>query len=92
MSPDTLRISLPHFDYMSQKNTYSGSQGRFRYKFFPGENGDGEKVLNAAVYADNCYEVEAEAGRVTAKEFPYSEEGTREAEAWIREQYVSGKA
>ena len=92
MTRKTLQIALPHFDYMSQKNTYSGSQGTFRYKFFPGENADGEKVLNAAVYADNCYEVELEAGRVTLKEFPYSEEGTREAEAWIREQYVPGEA
>lgn len=79
-------ISLPRFDYMSQKNTYSGSIGRFRYKFFPEKKDDIDTVLVAAYYFDNCYEVELEAGRVTRKEFAYSDEGIDEAQDWLLSQ------
>lgn len=79
-------ISLPRFDYMSQKNTYSGSIGRFRYKFFPEKKDDIDTVLVAAYYFDNCYEVELEAGRVTRKEFAYSNEGIDEAQDWLLSQ------
>ena len=51
----TLNISLPRFDYMCQNNTFSGSQGRFRYKFFPEKKDDIDTVLVAACYFDNCY-------------------------------------
>lgn len=87
MTQDKLNISLPRFDYMSQKNTYSGSQGRFRYKFFPEAKDEVDTVLVAAVYYDNCYEVELEAERVTRAEFAYSNEGIDEAQAWIAAQY-----
>ncbi len=89
MSSNPLLIALPRFDYMSQKNTYSGSQGRFRYKVFPDPDRDGGPVFAAAVYSDNCYEVELEADRVTRKDFEYSEAGIDAAEAWIREQYAA---
>lgn len=82
----TANFSLPRFDYMSQNNTYSGSIGRFRYKFFPEKKDDIETVLVAATYFDNCFEVEAEAGRVTRKEFPYSDAGIDDAEAWLETQ------
>ncbi len=82
-----LNISLPRFDYMCQKNTYSGSQGRFRYKFFPESKDDGETVLVAACYLDNCYEVELEHDRVTSQEFEYSNDGIDAAQAWISAQY-----
>ena len=82
-----LNISLPRFDYMCLKNTYSGSQGRFRYKFFPEKKDDVDTVLVAACYFDNCYEVELEAGRVTRQEFEYSNEGIDAAQAWLSAQY-----
>ena len=80
-------ISLPRFDYMCQNNTYSGSIGRFRYKFFPEKKDEIETVLVAAFYFDNCYEVEAEAGRVTRAEFAYSNEGIDDAQAWLIARY-----
>lgn len=79
-------ISLPRFDYMSQNNTYSGSIGRFRYKFFPEKKDDIDTVLVAAYYFDNCYEVELEAGRVTREEFAYSNEGIDQAQEWLLSQ------
>lgn len=72
---------------MSQKNTYTGSQGAFRYKFFPEKKDDIDTVLVAACYMDNCYEVELEAGRVVRAEFEYSEKGIDDAQAWICGQY-----
>ena len=71
---------------MSQNNTYSGSIGRFRYKFFPEKKDDIDTVLVAAYYFDNCYEVEQEAGRVTRREFAYSNEGIDEAQEWLLSQ------
>lgn len=82
----TPAISLPRFDYMSQNNTYSGSIGRFRYKFFPEKKDDIDTVLVAAFYFDNCYEVELEAGRVTREEFAYSNEGIDKAQEWLLSQ------
>lgn len=79
----SLKVQLPRFDYMCQKNTYSGGLGRFRYKFFPLKKDEIDTVLVAAVYYDNCYEVEKEAGRVTEQEFPYSNEGIDQAEQFI---------
>ena len=84
---NTPEIRLPRFDYMSQKNTFSGSIGRFRYKFFPEKKDEIDTVLVAAFYFDNCYEVEEEAGRVTRAEFAYSDAGIDEAEAWLMTQY-----
>lgn len=81
------KIWLPMFDYMCQKNTYSGSLGDFRYKFYPYEKDDIEKVFIAAVYRDNCFEVEDAAGRTLKQEFPYEEDGIIAAEQWIMEQY-----
>ncbi len=75
---------------MSQNNTYTGSQGAFRYKFFPEKQDDIDTVLVAACYRDNCYEVEQEAGRVVRAEFEYSEQGIDAAQAWICEQYDAG--
>lgn len=72
---------------MCQKNTYSGSHGRFRYKFFPEKKEDDETVLVAASYLDHCYEVELDAGRVTTKEFEYSNDGIDAAQDWLSEQY-----
>lgn len=89
MSREALQITLPRFDYMSQKNTYSGSLGRFRYKFFPDRDGNEEPVFTAAVYYDNCYEVELDAGRVTRETFPYSDAGIDAAEAWIAGHYAA---
>lgn len=91
MSAETLNIALPRFDYMSQNNTYSGSQGRFRYKFFPESKDEIDTVLVAARYFDNCYEVELEAGRVVRAEFPYSDEGIDAAEAWLKEQFAAAE-
>ena len=83
-----LTVSLPRFDYMCQKNTYSGSCGRFRYKFFPRKKDDIDTVLVAAVYYDRCYELEQEAGRVTEQEFDYSNDGVDLAEQFIVSQYM----
>ncbi len=79
-------IKLPGFDYMSQKNTYSGSVGDFRYKFFPEKKDDIETVFVAAVYRDNCFEVEDAAGRTVKAEFPYEPNGITAATQWIMEQ------
>lgn len=79
-------IKLPGFDYMSQKNTYSGSVGNFRYKFFPEKKDDIETVFVAAVYRDNCFEVEDAAGRTVKAEFPYEPDGIVSATRWITEQ------
>lgn len=76
-------IKLPRFDYMSQGNTFSGSVGNFRYKFFPRRIDESASVFVAATYRDNCFEVEDEAGRTVKKEFEYSPEGIAEAEAWV---------
>lgn len=84
-------IKLPGFDYMSQKNTYSGSVGNFRYKFFPEKKDDIETVFVAAVYRDNCFEVEDAAGRTIKSEFPYAPDGILSATAWIKEQFETGK-
>lgn len=85
-----VNISLPHFDYICQKNTYSGSIGDFRYKIFPVKKDEIDTVLTAAVYFRNCYETEKEAGRVTEQEFAYSEAGIREAEQFLKQQYLNG--
>ncbi len=79
-------IKLPGFDYMCQKNTYSGSVGNFRYKFFPVKKDDIETVFVAAVYRDNCFEVEDAAGRTVKSEFSYEPDGILSAEQWINEQ------
>lgn len=79
-------IKLPGFDYMSQKNTYSGSVGDFRYKFFPEKKDDIETVFVAAVYRNNCFEVEDAAGRTVKAEFPYEPDGIVSATQWITEQ------
>lgn len=79
-------IKLPGFDYMSQKNTYSGSVGDFRYKFFPEKKDDIETVFVAAVYRNNCFEVEDAAGRTVKAEFPYEPDGIVSATQWIMEQ------
>ncbi|MCR4746917.1 MAG: hypothetical protein K5836_00440 [Clostridiales bacterium] len=76
-------IRIPRFDYMCQKNTYSGSVGSFRYKVFPKNINETDKVFVAATYRNNCFEVEDAAGRTEKKEFEYSPEGLLEAEAWI---------
>lgn len=80
-------IKLPKFDYMSQKNTYSGSIGDFRYKFFYENKDEIETVFVAAVYKTNCFEVEDAAGRTIKREFTYDPDGIAAAEAWIIEQY-----
>lgn len=82
-----INIQLPGFDYMSQKNTYSGSIGDFRYKFFPVKKDDIETVFVAAVYRDNCFEVEDDAGRTVKAEFPYEPDGIVQAQEWIVGQY-----
>ena len=79
-------IKLPRFDYMSQGNTFSGSVGNFRYKFFPKMINETDMVFVAATYRDNCFEVEDAAGRTVKKEFEYSSEGIDTAQAWISEQ------
>ena len=84
---DNFVIQLPRFDYMVQKNTYSGNIGSFRYKFFPEKKDEIDTVLVAACYANNCYEVELEAGRVVQQEFDYSNDGIDAAEQWIYEQF-----
>lgn len=83
----TANFSLPRFDYMSQKNTYSGSIGRFRYKFFPEKKDEIDTVFVIACYFDNCYEVEEAAGRVKRQEVEYSDKGIDEAEAWLETQF-----
>ncbi len=80
------KISLPKWDYMCQKNTYSGSIGDFRYKVFPMSLDEIEKVFVAAAYRNNCFEVEDAAGRTTKKEFEYSQAGLDSAEAWLLKQ------
>ncbi|MBQ9066417.1 MAG: hypothetical protein IJ133_02685 [Clostridia bacterium] len=80
-------VELPRFDYICQKNDYSGSFGRFRYKVYPLKKDDIETVIVAATYLDRCYELEKEAGNVTEKEFAYSNDGIDEAEAWLVAQY-----
>ena len=90
----TFRIDLPKIDYMEQQNTFTGSIGRFRYKFYPESSGDA-KVLTVGVYADHCYEIEDEAGRITRESFEWSNDGVAAAEEWICSQYeafvASGK-
>lgn len=81
-------IKLPKFDYMSQKNTYSGSVGDFRYKFYPEKKDEIDTVFVIACYIKNCYEIEKEAGRVTAEEFEYSPEGIEKCEEWVRNKYI----
>lgn len=80
------RIYLPRFDYMCQKNTYTGSVGTFRYRLSPVKMDDIETVFLASAYHNNCYEVEKEAGRMAEKEFEYSQEGIDQAEAWLASQ------
>lgn len=84
------RIKLPRFDYMSQKNTYSGSFKGFRYKFYSVKKDEIETVFVVAVYKDNCFEVEDAAGRTKKSEFSYNPEGISAAEQWITEQYNVG--
>lgn len=85
---DDIVINLPRFDYLCQKNTYSGSQGEFRYKFFPRKVDDIETVFVAAVYYHNCYEVELEAGRVEEATFEYSNDGIDEAEQYLLSKFL----
>ncbi len=81
-------INLPKWDYMCQGNTYSGSIGDFRYKFFVSSNDEIEKVFVASTYKNNCFEVEDAAGRTTKKEFEYSAKGIDAAERWINGQLL----
>lgn len=80
-------IKLPRFDYISQRNDYSGSCGRFRYKYFPLKKDEIDTVIVAAVYTDRSFETEDEAGRTVKQEFEYSEDGIDAAEKWIAEKY-----
>ncbi len=80
-------INLPRFDYMCQKNTFTGSYGSFRYKVFPEKKDEIDTVIVAACYENNCFEVEDENGRVERAEFEYSNEGIDRAEAWIADKY-----
>lgn len=84
------KIKLPRFDYMSQKNTYSGSLNGFRYKFYPEKKDEIETVFVAAVYKNNCFEIEDAAGRTKKSEFSYDPDGITAAEQWITEQYNVG--
>lgn len=83
MAEQTTTIHLPDFYYISQKNTYSGSFGRFRYKVFSLKKDDIETVIVAAYYFDNCFEAEDEAGRTTKQEFPYNPDGLKSATDWL---------
>ncbi len=85
-------LSLPHFDYVVQKNDYSGSFGRFRFKMFPSKNEEEENIIIAAVYRDRAFELEREEGRTQETTYPYSEEGIQAAEHWIMERYEEMKA
>lgn len=84
-------LSLPKFDYMSQKNTYSGSFGNFRYKLYSEAKDEIEKVMVAAVYFNNCFEVEDLAGRATKEAFEYSNSGIDAAREWILQKYRETK-
>ena len=87
LSEQEFVINLPKFDYMSQKNTYSGSFRNFRYKLYVEKKDEIESVVVAAVYFNNCFEVEDEAGRTTKKEFEYSNDGIESASEWILQKY-----
>ena len=84
---EELKLRIPKFDYMSQKNTFSGSFGDFRYKLFPLAKYEIEKDFVAAVYKNNCFEVEDEAGRTIKEEFEYSQDGIDKATEWIMSLY-----
>jgi len=86
LQKDKLTVDLPKIDYLEQDNTYTGSCGLFRYRIAPDKEKD-PKVLTVGVYTDHCYEIEDEAGRVTKKDFEWSNDGVAEAEQWVAEEY-----
>ena len=79
------KIVIPKFDYMCQDNSYSGSVGSFRYKIWGEKKDEIDKVFVAAVYKNNCFEVEDAAGRTEKFEFDYNQEGLDNAHLWILE-------
>ena len=62
---------------------YTGSIGDFRYRYATDkENG----LIHAAVYSRFCYEV---ADDVTEQDFPWTEDGVKDLQAWMQQQYES---
>ena len=61
-------------------HVYTGSIGDFRYRFAQLN----DHTLQVSVYSKVCYEV---AGDVVRREFPWTEEGVKELQAWVQAQY-----
>ena len=76
---DTL-FSLRPFDFFSNRNTYTGSDGRLRYLISPGEETLDVQVWNQ----DVCFEL---AQILESASFPLSPEGLAETRVWLAEQY-----
>lgn len=60
---------------------YTGSIGDFRYRFATDASAG---LLHAAVYTVYCYEV---ANDVVQQDFPWDEEGVKQMQSWLQEQY-----
>ncbi len=80
------KVYIPRFDYMCQNNIYTGSVGAFRYRCCPLKKDEIDTVFMTSFYYNNCFDVELEAGRVSTKEFEYSQEGLDQAVAWLSSQ------
>lgn len=76
------------FNFFAYGGVYSGVHGGMRYRLFrTGEKPDFS--LRAAVWQGPYAYAAAAKEQRTEKDFPYHENGRREAVAWIKEQYES---
>ena len=62
---------------------YTGSIGDFRYRYATDKEND---LIHVAVYSKVCFEV---ADDVVEQDFPWTDEGVKELQAWVQEKYES---
>ena len=74
------KFEIPKFHYFRSGNPYSGSRKNFRFRIRPSD----DMLKLWAWPGPFCQESTPEEQQVTA-EFPLTEEGLQEAEAWLEQ-------
>lgn len=75
----TPKIEFPSVEYLKNQNPFSGSAEGFNFKLFPQK----ETLLVKIWYGINYLD---ESELASEQEFPFDEEGTAAAFAWIEKQ------
>lgn len=77
-------FDIRRLEFYQNRNTFTGSCDRFRYRIQPEE-----AFLRVCYWRENvCYEL---ANKVTDAEFPLTEEGFQQMIDWLEQQYQSIK-